>query len=141
MYANESKGQKFPPNRYAAYDCDLPTATCTNRTDFDFMFQGNCVYAEYLTEVKILLCPLDGSWDYDFERFHCEWDTTQPCPCRWNSRSYNYCGFLMLPETLLLDPANMNAPVPSYSMFKTGAMIALATIGVEKATVALQQAG
>jgi len=128
MYANESPGGKFPPNRYASYSSNDPSATCTNPTGFDFMFQGNCVYPEYLTDPGVLLCPSDASWDYDWERFHCSWDVEQVCPCRWNSRSYIYSGFLMLPDTLLADPTNINPPSFDYGLFKLGALEALAIL-------------
>jgi prepilin-type N-terminal cleavage/methylation domain-containing protein/prepilin-type processing-associated H-X9-DG protein len=142
MYSNESKGGKLPPNRFASYDSDLPTATCTNVTGFDFMFQGSCVYPEYLTEVKVLLCPSDASWDYDYERFHCAWDITQPCPCRWNSRSYNYTGYLLDPVVMLIDPTNMNPQPPDITNIDLDLMAVLNDtvngLGAEKATIGEQ---
>ena len=46
MYANEAPGQRFPPTRYASGDA------CSNPT-FDFYFQGNVVYPEYLILVRV----------------------------------------------------------------------------------------
>ncbi len=46
MYSNESRGNKFPP---------LPPFGYTHS------FNGPAVYPEYLTDVKILVCPSDAS--------------------------------------------------------------------------------
>ncbi|MCP4644764.1 MAG: DUF1559 domain-containing protein, partial [bacterium] len=47
MYANESKGEKFPPNKL--YDCDGISG--------EFVIDCMTVYPEYLTDPAILLCP------------------------------------------------------------------------------------
>ncbi len=49
MYSNESKGQKFPPNRL--WGCD------TNEPDGDWVMDAMTVYPEYLNDPKILICP------------------------------------------------------------------------------------
>ncbi len=45
MYANESRGNKIPP---------IPPF------GFNHTFNGPAVYPEYLTDVKVLVCPSDG---------------------------------------------------------------------------------
>jgi prepilin-type N-terminal cleavage/methylation domain-containing protein/prepilin-type processing-associated H-X9-DG protein len=94
MYANEAKGGMFPPNRYAGYNTDN---TCTKPSGFDFMFQGNTVYPEYLSDVNVLMCPSDADTQNDVAegKWHCDWDKTQVCPCKWNSRTYNYSGYAL----------------------------------------------
>jgi len=47
MYSNESKGQKFPPNKL--YDCEELSG--------EFVVDAMTVYPEYLTDPAILLCP------------------------------------------------------------------------------------
>ncbi|MCP4639596.1 MAG: DUF1559 domain-containing protein [bacterium] len=47
MYSNESKGEKFPPNKL--YDCDGISG--------EFVIDCMTVYPEYLTDPAILLCP------------------------------------------------------------------------------------
>ena len=62
MYANESPGQKFPPMHYhQGILCDQPTGN--SNYPVDTFFQGNAVYPEYLTDIKILLCPSDATQD------------------------------------------------------------------------------
>ena len=46
MYANESRGEKYPP---------LPPATGGHQS-----LNGKVLYPEYLTDVKILVCPSDA---------------------------------------------------------------------------------
>ncbi|MCX5772181.1 MAG: DUF1559 domain-containing protein [Candidatus Hydrogenedentes bacterium] len=137
MYSNESKGGKLPPSRYAEYATDQ---TCTKVTGFDFMFQGSCVYPEYLSDAKIMLCPSDASWDYDYERFFCDWDQTQVCPCRWNSRSYNYTPFLLSPELLLQDPTNINPQPPLMDYLNMDMLITITAIGTDQADIYAQAA-
>jgi len=45
MYANESKGEKFPPKTPYVYT---------------FIFDPYEVYPEYLTDIKVLICPSDA---------------------------------------------------------------------------------
>ena len=52
MYANESRGNYYPPWVYLSGDnCDM--------ADFDLMFQGDEMYPEYLTDASVLACPSD----------------------------------------------------------------------------------
>jgi prepilin-type N-terminal cleavage/methylation domain-containing protein/prepilin-type processing-associated H-X9-DG protein len=52
MYANESKGEKWPHNK--AWRCNDITATDPST---DFIIDTFAIYPEYLTDPKILLCP------------------------------------------------------------------------------------
>jgi len=88
MYANESKGEKFPPmaqrqswvisspaggGTTASYvrpndlECQFPNPAppgagqpAGNSPDTEFVFDGTLVYPEYLTDVNTMLCPSDG---------------------------------------------------------------------------------
>ncbi|MBX7259322.1 MAG: DUF1559 domain-containing protein [Candidatus Hydrogenedentes bacterium] len=57
MYSNEAKGEKFPTVKFAG-DAGDPhnDGSCTDPTS-DFMFQGNQVYPEYLTDAHVNYCP------------------------------------------------------------------------------------
>jgi prepilin-type processing-associated H-X9-DG protein len=114
MYANESKGGKFPPNKYASYADDQ---TCTKPTGVDFYFQGNTVYPEYLSDVNVLMCPSDANNEGDIAegKWHCDWDRTQPCPCKWNSRSYVYLGWAMTADMMVSPGATINPPNPAIT--------------------------
>ncbi|MCC6142961.1 MAG: DUF1559 domain-containing protein, partial [Candidatus Hydrogenedentes bacterium] len=58
MYAGESKGDMYPPNKYAD---DGNTGPCL-KPDFDFQFQGNTLYPEYLSDANVMSCPSDPSF-------------------------------------------------------------------------------
>jgi prepilin-type N-terminal cleavage/methylation domain-containing protein/prepilin-type processing-associated H-X9-DG protein len=53
MYANESKGEKWPPSRI--WDCHQNDMSEPDGTDFNV--DGFTVYPEYLTDPGILICP------------------------------------------------------------------------------------
>ena len=112
MYANESKGGKFPPNRFASYTSSDPGAPCTDPTGFEFYLQGSSIYPEYLTDPAICVCPSDVNFEEDLSKFHCEWDPEQVCPCRWNSRSYIYLAWLLNSDMLMGPGKNPNPTDP-----------------------------
>jgi prepilin-type N-terminal cleavage/methylation domain-containing protein/prepilin-type processing-associated H-X9-DG protein len=63
MYANESRGEKYPPmhghDRFGT-NATCPPADCGQRNDdWDFAPQDEAVYPEYLTDPAILICPSD----------------------------------------------------------------------------------
>jgi len=53
MYANEAKGELFPPTKI--YTCDEPPQNAK-----DFTFNGPSVYPEYLSDVNVCVCPSDS---------------------------------------------------------------------------------
>ncbi len=55
MYANESKGERFPPIQFGAY----PTAGGELEVRLDFGPKVFCLYPEYLTDPMIAFCPSD----------------------------------------------------------------------------------
>ncbi len=134
MYSNESKGEKFPPNVYAdGDDCDSP--------GFDFGFQGNTVYPEYLTDVNVIVCPSDADQQKDIAAFHCGNDIDNPvCPCEIDSRSYVYFGWALMPD-LLSDPTRVNDLSVSLGDLRPEVLAAMyAVLLTDEATVAAQGA-
>ncbi len=101
MYANESKGEKWPCMRKygnggtAALMCaDGPPNQITQF--FDFI----TVYPEYLTDVNILICPSDGDGTEKLADWH--WpDPDVLDPCRVNDASYSYYGWAIQPEHVI----------------------------------------
>ena len=82
MYSNESKGERFPPNASvishtiseSTESYNLSTCANTNGElrsnpsvaplsggDAEFVFAGNTMYPEYLSDVNVLLCPSDST--------------------------------------------------------------------------------
>ena len=54
MYANESRGELYPPNKL--FGCKAE-ATYEDSADGDWVVDGISVYPEYMTDAAILLCP------------------------------------------------------------------------------------
>jgi len=54
MYSNESKGGKYPSEKYAGRP--NVNGVCTG-ADQDFMWQGPQLYPEYLTDMNVSMCP------------------------------------------------------------------------------------
>tara|TARA_R110001592_G_scaffold110237_2_gene306395 strand:- start:89 stop:481 length:393 start_codon:yes stop_codon:yes gene_type:complete len=64
MFANESEGEAFPPPKYAdegviAGSCDV--------IGLDFMWQGDTLHPEYLTDLAVNVCPSDADGKARFE--------------------------------------------------------------------------
>ncbi len=141
MYANEAKGGKFPPTKYAGY---APDQTCTDPAGFDFYFQGNTVYPEYLSDVNVLMCPSDADLQNDVAegKWNCDWDKTQVCPCKWNSRTYIYVDWTLTADILMAPGIDANPPHPELSDVNPAIVTLYMTgeWGVTKPTAAEQAA-
>ena len=106
MYANEAKGELFPPNKYVDGDnCDNVGA--------DFMWQGDTLYPEYLTDLATNVCPSDADGIGSFEdgRWNCGGDPDGPfCPCEVDSLSYVYLSWAITEDMYIAPGANPNSP-------------------------------
>jgi prepilin-type N-terminal cleavage/methylation domain-containing protein/prepilin-type processing-associated H-X9-DG protein len=140
MYANEAPGGKFPPCKYAGYATDH---SCTKPQTVDFYFQPDLIYPEYLTDVNVVMCPSDPNTQNDIAKhaWNCDWDVTQVCPCKWNSRSYIYLGWVLTAEAVMAPGQDPNPPNPGLDKANP-AFVALNVTEwqVAKATVAEQAA-
>ena len=92
MYANESKGEKFPPiSHKGTDDCDVGDINLV-------FFQGSSVFPEYLTDAAILICPsdVDGFQQFESGWWNCGMNPDNPlCPCNFDATSYNYAGWAL----------------------------------------------
>ncbi len=107
MYANESKGEKFPmlkPLRtWGASDPEPHACTRQNAGDH-FFFWGPSVYPEYLSDINVMVCPSDedgqsareGRWYYAGN------PENVIDPCRFDDLSYPYYGWALSKDLLLL---------------------------------------
>jgi prepilin-type N-terminal cleavage/methylation domain-containing protein/prepilin-type processing-associated H-X9-DG protein len=116
MYANESKGEKFPNAHYAGGD-DGTTPL------LEFWFQGDEIYPEYISDVEVMLCPSDSTGRGWYEKGH--WgvggiagpDPHDIAPCRVDWMSYIYFPWVIdheayvVPGTDPNDAANLNMAV------------------------------
>jgi len=110
MYSNESKGGKFPPNHYMDETggvCDPATA----EPGLAFMWQGESLYPEYLSDLAVNICPSDndGQSYYEDGGWNCD-GTDQVCPCKVNDRSYVYIGWAVNEDTAMVTGMDPNDP-------------------------------
>ena len=91
MYANESKGEMFPPVKRMR-TMTAPCDTFNGGLEPEFFFDVPSMYPEYISDLNILVCPSDsdggemakGLWNYDQ-------DVSQPYElCSVGSLSYIY---------------------------------------------------
>ena len=110
MYANESRGQLFPPLKYADGDnCD--------EVGIDAMWQGDTLYPEYLTDLAVVVCPSDsdGADRFAGGRWNCSSphadETKNPtCPCQVDALSYTYLGWIFDEYYYMVDGTDPNDP-------------------------------
>lgn len=114
MYAGESRGGKYPPSKYATErepgDCLWP--------GLDFMWQGQSLYPEYLSDLATNICPSDGAGIdlYEAGRWHDGAVLEAPInPCRVDTVSYLYSAWLFPPEALGMAGADLNDPAITHA--------------------------
>ena len=114
MYANESRGEKWPSMIKA-----FPNSreNCTNPNRINRFFDGPAVYPEYLTDDNILICPSDGDgwvrveedgWRYPPAMY----PDGGINPCHFWEISYEYYGWAIKPDNLLAPGVDVNAMAP-----------------------------
>lgn len=124
MYANESKGQKFPSLlKNAPFACDQPN-------QFNQFFNGTSVYPEYMSDANIILCPSDADAE---ERADSYWrnDDGSVEPCKFWDVSYTYYGWAVLAVDVV-EGEDINAAEPTLDE------LFLSTVGIVFATSAVQ---
>lgn len=121
MYANESKGGKYPTMKWCNLAVEPPATfdpnTCECNADVVFGVSTvpnmPSLYPEYMTDKNILLCPsdpqitdvADGQWNCAYP-----YDPKAPfSPNRVDNLSYMYYGWALTPELMLVDPAQVNS--------------------------------
>ncbi len=106
MYANESKGEKYPRMSTVSDRSAVPTlinpapvagdGICDGGDAAGFFFEGDQVYPEYLTDVNVMICPSDSEGEAGEEAWHINGDPTLPIlPCNFDNESYTYLGWLI----------------------------------------------
>jgi prepilin-type N-terminal cleavage/methylation domain-containing protein/prepilin-type processing-associated H-X9-DG protein len=92
MYANESK-DTFPP---------IKRLNCEKKVARDATFDGPSVYPEYLTDVKICVCPSDSDGASILNGFYTNGDMSQPVlSCMLARGSYYYLGWAFMEQSVL----------------------------------------
>jgi prepilin-type processing-associated H-X9-DG protein len=119
MYANESKGERYPTvRRYRPTSNNIGCGTRQN--DYEVMFDGPSVYPEYLSDHNVLVCPSDSDGgDIALGQWNENNDPDQPInPCTFNAHSYNYFGYAIENKYWLIDPTqeNLQGQTPPYNV-------------------------
>ena len=116
MYANESKGEKWPSISIVG-EGDTP-GVCDEPWSGHIFFEGMQVYPEYLTDVLVMQCPSDSKagekskyWYWGGRVSGVEPDTSRVLPCNFNSGSYTYLGWAISPETMTWPGGDLNDQV------------------------------
>ena len=115
MFANESKGEKFPPMaKFHAGTCTLGNAVPNpdpivnmNHTFPD----GPLLFPEYWTDVNIARCPSDvgaDTWNYWEIAFEGASDNDVVFSCRFWNICYNYLGWTLQPQHYLAAGVDLN---------------------------------
>jgi prepilin-type N-terminal cleavage/methylation domain-containing protein/prepilin-type processing-associated H-X9-DG protein len=115
MYANESRGAKYPPMQIEdGVANDAATGAC-KRVVGALSPNGKSIYPEYLTDINVLLCPSmgntqggkveDGRWSCDSTGDD-NGDKGQPiCPCRIDDYAYMYIPWTISDRVVCINPA------------------------------------
>jgi prepilin-type processing-associated H-X9-DG protein len=130
MYANESKGEKFPrmstgPERLPCQNAGLGTANACGPHKMLTAPQGALIYPEYISDLMIYFCPSGTDSDQQPERFLCPaggWcqspiDRSQGAglnPTLFDDRNYIYVNWLT-GNSHTLDTMRMIWDMPSTS--------------------------
>ena len=121
MYANESKGEKFPTLAYSDEDDNTDGVPDCEELTLTFMFDGPAVFPEYLSDPEVLVCPSDSDgWDrFLGGRWNVDGNPDLPTnSCRFDDLSYFYMPYAMEMRRHImvggleggLDPSDPNMP-------------------------------
>ncbi len=117
MYANESKGQLFPPwARYIKDNNAPPPQVCEKVSGPQVLFDGPSVYPEYLTDINVCVCPSDSERDKDLDSFKTD---GQVDTCKFGPYSYQYVPYALTDKILLAPGSGPNDTTlqPDSSLF------------------------
>ncbi len=137
MYANESKGERYPSmTLWQGDDTSTDPQDCVKRTGTEVFFNARAVYPEYLTDVNVIICPSDATAKTKFQEgiwnFYRDPNTDMRSPCRFTAESYNYTGFVISPTDIFPTPQSENDPninTSNYAnYFVPGFIIALGSV-------------
>ena len=135
MYANESKGEKYPTLRQfqattagTINDCSVPANSGFPSSVTPHMSQ---VYPEYISDLKLLWCPSDalnpGSGIPAGWLVNENDPNSGPALCEIGPASYQYYSVAIRPDQYLLDPSQVNSTADINSLVRAEFVGALAT--------------
>jgi len=132
MYANESEGEKYPYMSVVGEDAN--PGVCDNPDGQGFFIEGSLVYPEYISDPAVMICPSDAEGQQSLdEDWHVDNNPDLPfLPCEFDNQSYNYAGWLVNLEHVLLgqSPETMNHGAFNAGLDTTAYLTAIVTLGM-----------
>jgi prepilin-type N-terminal cleavage/methylation domain-containing protein/prepilin-type processing-associated H-X9-DG protein len=134
MYANESKGQKYPSLRHfqatsggspVINDCSVPRDSAFMSDVIPNMVD---IYPEYLTDMSLVWCPSDA---LNPGETPAGWLVNESDPssglaiCEIGPASYQYYGVAVRADQYLIDPAQVNSNANIFTLIRGEFLIAL----------------
>ncbi|HPO17334.1 MAG TPA: prepilin-type N-terminal cleavage/methylation domain-containing protein [Candidatus Hydrogenedentes bacterium] len=93
MYANEARGEYYPP---------IKLFYCSGALAADATFNGPSVYPEYLSDTAICACPSDSDYVAILNAFHKDGDPAKEVlPCALGRGSYYYLGWAFVEDRII----------------------------------------
>ena len=119
MYANESKGGKFPTMmKYDPPDTSNVHPPCdeSQPNKINQFWHGPSVYPEYLSDVNVIVCPSDADGQQELDKLRGwtkQFDPGAPDgfinPCYFWEISYTYYGWALLAQDVFEPGTDVNA--------------------------------
>jgi len=112
MYANESKGEKYPTLHF---EDDVPDAQGFCHLSFNLIPRARVIFPEYMTDPHILVCPSDSDGELSWAENHwrIDRDPANPFePCLFSGVSYVYLGWALEPRHYLAAGVGENESDP-----------------------------
>ena len=131
MYANESKGAKYPHLTIWEGGGDDPPDCRLRTSTNELTWNGPSVFPEYLSDYFITVCPSSSGDIDEFEggRYNFGHDPERGInPCRFSDSSYDYVGYAISDNDIYVDPALRNDPVNAVANMVGDAIIAFSRI-------------
>jgi len=140
MYANESRGERYPPmhvevSHPSRQNPDNQGNIAIDALNYSFSPRTYAVYPEYLTDVKISICPSDSSnilldkidrscvvYDNSWDLYSAQPHITEGC---WSNMddSYNYMGWVFDKDGGPGDPTQYDTILLENSLVAIGATV------------------
>jgi len=131
MYANETKGQMFPPLKIWDIDDDDDDQSFILNSGSDLVFECTGMYPEYISDWKVFICPSDsmtsrsGGSQSVPERWQYAGNVDPGLagkidPHRIDATSYLYLGWTVNDEILNNEAAGLDANNPNWQLTVNG---------------------
>ena len=133
MYANESKGEKFPSMLRTLPNTAVGGVYCSVANNINQFFDGKSVYPEYMSDYNIIICPSDADGQTQAEKFT---ESGVVDPCRFWEVSYTYYGWALMIKDVIKQGVDQNTIGDAYDIFDGGFLAAMVLTVLNNADVA-----